>query len=328
VGWQDQGRQRHMWFGHGKAPANVHQSGGRAGNATGDREAELASRLVYGAIATLSPGQRMKAEAQLQNGTLAPLTEALAIWLRNAQLDSATFADRFFDRSADDPIAANLHGAVIDASLAPGRTEMRGATEKLAKAIKAIGLDRWPRFIAEAQARAVKVAAARLENATPVPFLDDDGHTILNSDGRPMLRPAGMDPHFFVAQGLLDRPVEEALLSTGNEGGGPATLGYKLGALSHFNRGGAWDAQRVGGSFHTEFVDYATVAIGLYAAADGIPRDEIPEIENRVARDSHYDRDKQMDKTYTHLPKVNVENTDLGIQLYQTGRIAATPPGQ
>ena len=92
--------------------------------------------------------------------------------------------------------------------------------------------------------------------------------------------------------------MEEALLSTGNEGGGPAALGYKLGALSHFNRGGAWDAQRVGGSFHTEFVDYATVAIG------------------------------QMDKTYTHLPKVNVENTDLGIQLYQTGRIAATPPGQ
>jgi hypothetical protein len=122
--------------------------------------------------------------------------------------------------------------------------------------------------------------------------------------------------------------VEEALLSTGNEGGGPAALGYKLGALSHFNRGGAWDAQRVGGSFHTEFVDYATVAIGLCAAADGIPRDEILEIENRVARDSHYDRDKQMDKTYTHLPKVNVENTDLGIQLYQTGRIAATPPGQ
>ena len=153
MGWQDQGRQRHMWFGHGKAHANVHQSGGRAGNATGDREAELASRLVYGAIATLSPGQRMKAEAQLQNGTL---TAALAIWLRDAQLDSATFADRFFDRSADDPIAANLHGAVIDAILAPGRTEMRGATEKLADAIKAIGLDRWPRFVAEAQARAVK----------------------------------------------------------------------------------------------------------------------------------------------------------------------------
>jgi hypothetical protein len=90
------------------------------------------------------------------------LTEALATWLRNAQLDSATFADRFFDRSADDPAAANLHGVVIDASLAPGRTEMRGATEKLADAIKAIGLNRWPRFVAEAQARAVKVAAVGL----------------------------------------------------------------------------------------------------------------------------------------------------------------------
>ncbi len=86
--------------------------------------------------------------------------------------------------------------------------------------------------------------------------------------------------------------------------------------------GGAWDAQRVGGSFHTEFVDYATVAIGLYAAANGIPKGEVLEIENLVTRSSHYGPREKMDKTYTHLPRINVENIDLGYHLYQAGRIA------
>jgi hypothetical protein len=144
----------------------------------------------------------------------------------------------------------------------------------------------------------------------------------------PTVRPVGMDPHFFVAQGLKDRQEEEAMVARGGEGGAAAALGYELGALSHFDRAAAWDAQRVGGSYHPEFVDYATVAIGLYAAANGIPRNEILEIQNQIARRSHYDPNTEMDKTYTHLPTRNIKNTDLGYHLYQSGRIAATPPGQ
>jgi hypothetical protein len=139
-----------------------------------------------------------------------------------------------------------------------------------------------------------------------------------------MLRSAGMAPHFFVAQGLKDRQEEEALL--GKEGGGAAATAYEIGALSHFNRGGAWDAQRVGGSFHPEFVDYATVAVGLYAAANGIPRREILNIQDWRARDSKCALGKEMDATFTHLPSVNVSNTDLGYQLYQSGRIAVKSP--
>jgi hypothetical protein len=35
-----------------------------------------------------------------------------------------------------------------------------------------------------------------------------------------------------------------------------------------------------------------------------------------------------MDKIYEHRPVDNVQNTDLGYDLYQSGKIAATPPKQ
>jgi hypothetical protein len=64
-------------------------------------------------------------------------------------------------------------------------------------------------------------------------------------------------------------------------------------------------------------VDYATIAIGLYAAAAGISMNEILTIENYRARDSHYDPETRFDETYTHLPKRNVLNTDTGYSLFR-----------
>jgi len=94
--------------------------------------------------------------------------------------------------------------------------------------------------------------------------------------------------------------------------------------LYKINQGGEWDAQRVGGKFHPEYVDYATVAIGLYAASSGMSRDEILRIQDAFAAvKSRFPPDSVMDETYTHLPARNVANTDLGFQLYQSGRIHA-----
>jgi hypothetical protein len=58
---------------------------------------------------------------------------------------------------------------------------------------------------AEVQARAGNVAATSPGAATPVPFVDDKGQAVLNDQGQPMMRPAGMDPHFFVSQALKDK---------------------------------------------------------------------------------------------------------------------------
>jgi len=172
--------------------------------------------------------------------------------------------------------------------------------------------------------RAAGVPAALTPEATaPVPFVDDKGQGYLNVWGSPIQRPTGLDPHFFVDQGLKDRQAEEALLSSGGDEGALAALGYKTAALANFRRGGPWDAQRLAGTVHPEFVDYSTVAIGLYAAANGMTREEILEVEDLVARRSHFQGNPEMDKTYTHLPVRNIKNTDLGYWLYQSGRVTA-----
>jgi hypothetical protein len=175
-----------------------------------------------------------------------------------------------------------------------------------------------------APSRVVDVAAPPPQTTAPMPFVDDKGQGYLNSWGEPMLRPAGLDPHFFVDQGLKDKQAEEELRSSGSEEGVIAALAYQTAALAHFRRGGPWDAQRLGGSDHPEFVDYSTVAIGLYAAANGMPRAKTLEVEDLVARRSHFRGDPEKDKIYTHLPVRNVRNTDLGYQLFQSGKIAAT----
>ena len=166
----------------------------------------------------------------------------------------------------------------------------------------------------------------------PVPVVDDQGNPVLIPkgpyEGQQMLRPAGLDPHLFVKQGTADKSRYEALLHTANPyGGGDASLAFlsrNLMQLHKLRQGGEWDAQRVGGKYHPEYVDYATVAIGLYAASAGISRDIILRIQDAyAARYSRFEPRTKMDNTYTHLPERNVANTDLGFQLYESGRTRA-----
>ena len=104
----------------------------------------------------------------------------------------------------------------------------------------------------------------------------------------------------------------------GSTDGGAATqLAYLAGKLSRFRQYGSWDAQRVGGKFNPLYVDYATIAIGLYSAALGISEGETLRIENLYAfAHSKFPPEMPMDGKYIHLPKRNVINTNIEYQLY------------
>ena len=163
-----------------------------------------------------------------------------------------------------------------------------------------------------------------------LPFMDDQNKPVQDAQGRLMVRPAGLDPHVFVNQGAADKRLYDMLLRysyggpEGAGGNGLAILQHEVSEVSRFRQGGDWDAQRIGGHFHAEFVDYATVAIGLYAASSGMKRDEILGIQNGYARlRSHYTATTIMDRTYTSLPARNVANTELGFRLVESGRIRA-----
>lgn len=109
---------------------------------------------------------------------------------------------------------------------------------------------------------------------------------------------------------------------------GMAALGYQTGVLAKFAWGNSWDAQRIGGRFQEEFRDYSTIAIGLYAAAAGITREEILTIQNlAAAAGSKFKDGTDFDKNYRFLPEVNVKNTDLGYQLFFFGAIGSGSPG-
>jgi len=108
----------------------------------------------------------------------------------------------------------------------------------------------------------------------PVQLTDDSGKPILDDKGKPILRPAHLDPAAFVRQGLAMREKlegEKLLSLNGNYMPFPTLLPD----LMRFKQGGDWDAQRIDGKNVREYQDYATIAIGLYAAAANVPIDDI-----------------------------------------------------
>jgi hypothetical protein len=159
---------------------------------------------------------------------------------------------------------------------------------------------------------------------TPVSLVDDQGRPVIGAEGVPVLRPAGLDPHLFVTQGLEERKFEEDVRRDGGYSRSAEVLGFMIGKLRKFRQFGPWDAQRIGGIYHDEYVDYSTIVIGLYAAAAGLSKTEILEVQNVYARlHSSYKQRTEYDRVYTYLPARNVKNTDIGYQLYESGRIQA-----
>ncbi len=90
-------------------------------------------------------------------------------------------------------------------------------------------------------------------------------------------------------------------------------------ALPKFRQGREWDMQRLGGRYHDAYVDYSTVAIGLYAAAAGIPEAEILGVQNVYKIGSGFTREDNHDPIYRNLLVYNVKNTDIGYQMYSSG---------
>ena len=91
--------------------------------------------------------------------------------------------------------------------------------------------------------------------------------------------------------------------------------------LLRFRQGGEWDLQRLEtGKVDPKYVDYSTVAIGLYAAGAGLPRESILDFQNAyAAAKSNFAPGTKKDPVYTSLPVRNVMNTDFGYEIYSKG---------
>jgi RHS repeat-associated protein len=153
-----------------------------------------------------------------------------------------------------------------------------------------------------------------LHSMRAVPFQDDQGNEVSDWRGQKMMMPDDADPNFFVQQGLANAALDAQVSGSS----------FAVDALSNFRQGGAWDLQRVGPNlnFNHQFIDFSTVAIGLYAAAAGISLNSILFIQNTYAAAfSNYPSNTRFDPVWTSLPARNVYNTRLGYELYNSGRI-------
>jgi RHS repeat-associated protein len=159
---------------------------------------------------------------------------------------------------------------------------------------------------------------SQFHSHTAVPFVDDAGNPVYDFYGNPMQRPSDVPPSFFVDAGRA---------AVTNDAFSDSPRSGSLAGLLNFGQGGPWDVQRVGSDRAPTpaFVDYATVGIGLYGAATGIPAREMLAVEHAYAAQFSNFGNAQPDSTYTHLPARNVFNTNLGYQLYQSGRIGPSP---
>ena len=124
-----------------------------------------------------------------------------------------------------------------------------------------------------------------------------------------------------MARLLADGVMYDAVSST-YEGAASQQM-FLMVMLSQFRHHGSWDVQRVGGKFDPLYVDYTTIAIGLYAAAFGLSKGETLRIENRYAQLFHstFASGARMDKKYTHLAERNAINIHIGYQLYNSKSI-------
>jgi len=143
------------------------------------------------------------------------------------------------------------------------------------------------------------------------PLTDKNGNVVQGANGKPALIPGGFDVGAVVQAGKSDKDMRKWAPMVGTAD--------TASDLANFRRGGKWDLQRLSGNFDPRFIDSATILIGMYAAASGLPRSQILSIENDIARGSTYAKGTVMDSTYTHLPVRNVMNTDTGMRLVQSG---------
>ncbi len=155
MSWEDQGRQEHGWFGDGTAPPKFDDDAGNDDDLFEPMESsQRIAAVAQGAIGALPLDLRAPAAARSGPVTLAVLTDVMTTWASAAGLDQAEFAERFLGRSADDPVVGDLRAAASGAVYAKSHADLGEAASHLAKAMQAVELDRWQRFLADAQERA------------------------------------------------------------------------------------------------------------------------------------------------------------------------------
>lgn len=170
MGWEDQGRQDHGWFGHGTGPGGEPAASGKGlfdPGHLGDR----AAAAVHGSLAALPRVLRAQGGTVPGAGPAERLPGLLARWAGASSLADATFAQHFFDRHADDRAVLALHSAAREVAGARDHDDLRRASEHVAGAMQvagsATGGGSWR---TRKRGRTIRRRLRRSQTASPAPI--------------------------------------------------------------------------------------------------------------------------------------------------------------
>lgn len=154
MSWQDQGRQEHGRFGTGTAgKAGID----RAGRGTGEAPSELGQRidaLGHSVVAHVPRAGRGHAALTFDDRALGRLRSVLTAWSGGSGLSRDAFRQRFLDPYTGDETVDLLRSAARGAAEARTHEELAAAGADLTSAMQRIGLNTWPRYLADAADRA------------------------------------------------------------------------------------------------------------------------------------------------------------------------------
>lgn len=152
-----------------------------------------------------------------------------------------------------------------------------------------------------------------------IPVTDKNGNKIIGASGFQIFRPDdGHDANFFINNGLYEMNTINNL-----------DINSSINSVYNFRQAGSWDEQRVGGDginiTDPNFVDWATVDIGIFGAASGIPEEVVQRAQELYAAlYSNFGIGVKYQAGYPGLPARNAANLDIGYRLYNGGQLKVT----
>lgn len=155
MSWEDQGRQDHMWFGHGTAPPKdeLSEAGAGAIFSPGNFGPRI-DAIAHSALAHMRPADRSRKAAAFDQRRLDSLRKAVTAWIGARSLSDAAFAARLVDPATGNAALSKLRAAAEGVRTATTHNDLAEASATLAAAMQDIGLAKWPGFLDDAAERA------------------------------------------------------------------------------------------------------------------------------------------------------------------------------
>ena len=136
--WQDQGRQQHMWFGHGTAGSK-----GKPPEPGADPMCEPGNfdkridAVAHSSLMHLPRAEWHRSAVSFDRGRLERLRAAMTTWIGARELSDAAFGARLLGPPTGDAVIKALRAAAEGALAAHSHEDLKEAAVRLRQACKA-----------------------------------------------------------------------------------------------------------------------------------------------------------------------------------------------